>query len=177
MTPTRAYRIADLLTGLNVLLGICIVTLAINLAVVWTIPKTKANEEVLPARREAKKEGKKDLSSMEICWKAPILEPEAVQKKEEKKIKPEPKKESASQTTFVWCSVVVHSDPQKSMAILSDTRKGNQTLCKIGDILEKKFQVLEITYDWVKIGWEGRYALIERPDPTLGIKNTEKREK
>ncbi|NUM37332.1 MAG: hypothetical protein HUU50_22545 [Candidatus Brocadiae bacterium] len=177
MTPARAYRIADLLTGMNVLLGICIIALSIKLAMVWAIPKAEEKEQALPPRREIKKEVKKDLSSMEICWKAPILEPEPVPKKEEQKIKPKPAKTKAFQTTFAWCSVFVHPDPPKSVAILSDTKNGKQTLCKIGDILEKKFQVLEITYDWVKIGWEEHYALIARPETIMIIKNTEKQEK
>lgn len=175
MRPTQAYRIADLLGGMNIFLGICIVTLGIKLAVVWTMPEPEEKEALL-SKREEKKEIKKNLSEMEICWKAAILEPEPEEKKEEKKIKPEEKK-STSQTTLAWCSVFVHPDPQKSMAILLDTRKGNQTVCKIGDILEKQFQVLEITFDWIKIGWKDHYALIKRPCPTLGVKNAEKQEK
>ena len=176
MRPAQAYRIGNLLTGINILLGILILTLGIRLAVVWIIPEPEANEEALPVQKKVQKEAKQDLSAMEICWTAPILEAKPEEKKVEPKIKPKPEKKKASQTTFAWCSVFVHPDPQKSIAILSDTRNGKQTLCKIGDMLEKKFQVLEITYNWIKIGWEEHYALISRPEPILVTKNIDKKE-
>jgi hypothetical protein len=160
MTPRDAKRLALGLTTLNILLGLSIVTLAIQWAVDFFLPVPHKKPKLLLEEEEKSiPEQRKELATIETfqaAWKANILE-------EAPKLNPkikQPQKNAAKQRQeailpYSWVSSLVHSQKKKSFAVLLDKAKGKQILVGHGQLIPgTSYKVASILHTEIKIVWD-----------------------
>ena len=175
MNPKQAKKVATAMIIANILLALSLTTVTIGWIVDYFIPTPPApqeNELADTPPPQPKESDKTDILAFKECWEAPLLEqkPQPTKSPPPKKAK-EPPKKTVTNLPFLWCSVMMHSQPEKSYAVILDTSGNTQILVKEGDTLPKSdYRVIAIAKDKIKIADGSSEFIIHRPKPWLDLK-------